>query len=93
MFAALGKAMAMGETGGFVKWIVRSDNDQLIGAHAVGPHATELISEAAAAIRAELTATELGRTIHCHPTLSEAWMEAAHAVHGHCIHAPPKRKA
>jgi len=91
-FAALGKAMAMNETGGFVKWIARADNDQLIGAHAIGPHATELISEAAVAIRAELTAEELGRTIHCHPTLSETWMEAAHAVHGTCIHAPPKRK-
>jgi len=86
-FAALGKAMAMNETGGFVKWIARTDNDQLIGAHAIGPHATELISEATVAIRAELTAEELGRTIHCHPTLSETWMEAAHAVHGTCIHA------
>jgi dihydrolipoamide dehydrogenase len=92
-FAALGKAMAMNETGGFVKWIARSDTDQLIGAHAIGPHATELISEAAVAIRAELTAEELGRTVHCHPTLSETWMEAAHGVHGTCIHGAPKRKA
>jgi dihydrolipoamide dehydrogenase len=92
MFAALGKAMAMGEAQGFVKWVVRADNDQLIGAHAVGPHATELISEAAVAIRTELTASELGRTVHCHPTLSEAWMEAAHAVHGTCVHAPATRK-
>ena len=53
--------------------------------------ATELIAEATAAIRAELTAEELGRTVHCHPTLSESWMEAAHAVHGTCIHAPPRR--
>ena len=91
-FAALGKAMAMNETGGFVKVLARSDTDQLIGAHAVGPHATELISEATVAIRAELTAAELGRTIHCHPTLSETWMEAAHSVHGMCIHSAPKRK-
>ena len=60
---------------------------------AVGPHATELISEATTAIRAELTVRELGRTIHAHPTFSEAWMETAHAVHGEAIHAPPKRKA
>jgi len=92
-FAALGKALAMNETVGFVKWIARSDTDQLIGAHAIGPHATELISEATVAIRAELTAEELGRTIHCHPTLSETWMEAAHALHGTCIHGTPKRKA
>jgi dihydrolipoamide dehydrogenase len=90
-FAALGKAMAAGETDGFVKWITDAQTGQLLGAQAVGPHATELISEAAVAVRNELTATELGRTIHCHPTLSEAWMEAAHAVHGECLHLP-KRK-
>ena len=44
------------------------------------------------AIRAELTARELGRTIHAHPTFGEVWMEAAHAVHGECVHAPPRRK-
>ena len=90
-FAALGKAMAAGTTTGFVKWIADAKTDQLLGAHAIGPHATELISEAAVAIRAELTVAELGRTVHCHPTLSEAWMEAAHAVHGACIHAAPRR--
>ena len=54
--------------------------------------ATELIAAATTAIRSELTARELGRTIHAHPTFSEAWMEAAHAFHGECIHSPPKRK-
>jgi dihydrolipoamide dehydrogenase len=91
-FAHLGKAMAAGETNGFVKWVADAATGQLLGAHAVGLHATELISEATAAVRAELTAEELGRTIHCHPTLSETWMEAAHALLGHCIHAPPARK-
>ena len=91
-FAGLGKALAVGETTGFVKWIADATTDQLLGAAAVGPHATELIAEAATAIRAELTVRELGRTIHAHPTFSEAWMEAAHAVHGEAIHAPPKRK-
>ena len=91
-FAGLGKALAVGETAGFVKWIADAATDQLLGAAAVGAHATDLIAEAAAAIRAELTVTELGRTIHAHPTFSESWMEAAHAVHGECIHAPPKRK-
>jgi dihydrolipoamide dehydrogenase len=90
-FAFLGKAMAAGSTGGFVKWIADASTDRLLGAHAVGPHATELIAEAAMAVRAELTAEELGRTIHCHPTLAESWMEAAHALHGTCVHAPPKR--
>jgi dihydrolipoamide dehydrogenase len=91
-FAGLGKAMAADDTTGFVKWIADATTDQLLGAAAVGPHATELVAEAAAVIRSELTTAELGRTIHAHPTFSEAWMEAAHALHGECIHAPPKRK-
>lgn len=91
-FAGLGRAISVGETNGFVKWIADAKSDQLLGAAAVGPHATELVAEAAAAIRAELTTTELGRTIHAHPTFGEAWMEAAHALHGEAIHGPPKRK-
>jgi len=91
-FAGLGKGIATGETTGFVKWIADATTDQLLGAAAVGPHATELIAEAAAVIRSELTTRELGRTIHAHPTFSESWMEAAHALHYECIHAPPKRK-
>jgi len=91
-FAGLGKAMAAGEMIGFVKWIADASTDQLLGAAAVGPHATELIAEATTAIRAELTVQEMGRTIHSHPTFSEAWLEAAHTAQGHAIHAPPKRK-
>ena len=91
-FNGLGKGIATAETIGFVKWIVDVNTDQLLGAAAVGAHATDLIAEAAVAIRNELTAHELGRTIHAHPTFGEIWMEAAHAVHGECIHAPPKRK-
>ena len=92
-FAGLGKALAVGETAGLVKWIADAATGQMLGAAAVGPHATELISEATTAIRADLTVRELGRTIHAHPTFSEAWMETAHAVLGEAIHAPPKRKA
>lgn len=91
-FAALGKAVASGETTGFVKWIADADTDQLLGAAAIGAHATELIATAVTAVQAELTASEFARTIQAHPTLSEAWMEAAHAVHGQCIHAPPRRR-
>jgi dihydrolipoamide dehydrogenase len=89
-FAGLGKALVTGETTGFVKWIADATTDQLLGAAAVGPHATELIAEATTAIRAELTVYEFGRTIHAHPTFSEAWIEAAHAVHCEAIHSPPK---
>ena len=89
-FAALGKAMAAGETDGFVKWVADPTTGQLLGAQAIGCHATELISEAAVAIRNELTIDEIGRAIHCHPTLSESWMEAAHVFHGACIHLPKR---
>ncbi|MBU4211039.1 MAG: FAD-dependent oxidoreductase, partial [Verrucomicrobia bacterium] len=91
-FAASGKAVASGETTGFVKWIADAETDQLLGAAAIGAHATELIATAVTAIQAELTAAEFARTIQAHPTLSEAWMEAAHAVHAQCIHAPPRRR-
>ena len=66
-FAGLGKALASGETTGFVKWIADAETDQLLGAAAVGPHATELIAEATTAIRAEWTTRELGQTIHAPP--------------------------
>jgi len=91
-FTALGRAIAAGQTGGFVKWIADAAGGQLLGAAAVGPRATDLISVAAVAIRAELTAHEVGRTIHPHPTFGEAWMEAAHAVSGECGHLPPPRR-
>lgn len=90
-FAALGKAIASGDTTGFVKWIADPVSGQLLGAAVVGTHATELIAEAAVAIQAELTYEELGKTVHAHPTFAEAWMEAAHAVAGNCIHAPPRK--
>ncbi len=92
LFGALGKALAIGEPHGFVKWVADAETDQLLGAHAVGPHATDIIAEAGVAIRAELTATDLAHTIHAHPTLAEAWMEAAHALIGEPIHSAPPRK-
>jgi dihydrolipoamide dehydrogenase len=61
--------------------------DELLGVHIIGPHATDLIAEACVALRVEATTEELFRTIHAHPTLSEALMEAAHAASGHAIHA------
>lgn len=91
-YAALGRALAAGQGGGFVKWIADPETDRVLGATAVGAHATDLISEATLAIRHELTAAEIGRTVHPHPTFGEIWMEAAHAVHGECIHAPPSRR-
>ncbi len=91
-FAALGKAMAINETAGFCKIIADAKTDQVLGVHIVGPHATDLIAEACPALHLEITARELGKAIHAHPTLGEAMMEAAHAVHGESAHIPSKRK-
>ena len=91
-FAALGKALAGGHAEGFVKWVADAATDRLLGAHAVGYGATELVAEAGVAIQAELTAAEFGNTIHAHPTLSEAWVEAAHAIHGAAIHMVNRKK-
>ncbi len=92
LFAGLGKALAAGTTTGFCKIIADKNTDQILGAHIIGPHATELVAEAATAMNMEITAKELGKAIHAHPTLAEALMEAAHAVHGECVHTPPKRR-
>jgi len=85
-FSALGKARILGKTGGFVKVVRETKYDELLGVHIIGPHATDLIAEACVALRVEATTEELFRTIHAHPTLSEALMEAAHAASGHAIH-------
>ncbi|OPY58253.1 MAG: Dihydrolipoyl dehydrogenase [Pelotomaculum sp. PtaU1.Bin035] len=86
-FAASGKAQAMGETSGFVKVLADPESDRVLGVHIVGPRATDLIAEAALAIRMDVTVKQLTETIHAHPTLSEAVLEAAEAVHGMSIHA------
>ena len=60
--------------------------DEILGVHIIGPHATELIAEACVAMQLESTADELGRTMHAHPTISEAVMEAAEGVHDLAMH-------
>jgi dihydrolipoamide dehydrogenase len=85
-FSAIGKARIINETTGFVKIVAEKKYDEVLGVHIIGPKATELIGEAGAALRLEATSEELVRTIHAHPTLSEAMHEAAEAVAGHAIH-------
>ena len=85
-FTALGKAAILGKTSGFVKVVRETKYDELLGVHIVGAHATDLIAEACVALRIEATTEELLRTMHAHPTLSEAVAEAAHAAVGHAIH-------
>ena len=85
-FAALGKAMAMRETDGFVKVIADKKTKQILGVHIVGPEASAMISEAALALEMAAFVEDVALTIHPHPTLGEALMEAAaHAV-GAAIH-------
>jgi dihydrolipoyl dehydrogenase len=81
-FSALGKAMILGETEGFVKVVTDAKYDEVLGVHIIGPHATDLLAEACVAMGLEATAEELGHIMHAHPTLSESVMEAAEAVHG-----------
>jgi len=75
-----------GETEGFVRIVAEKKYDEVLGVHIVGPRATELIAEAVLALRLECTVEELVKTIHAHPTMSEAVGEAAHAAHGAAIH-------
>jgi dihydrolipoamide dehydrogenase len=86
-FGNIAKPRIVGHDGGIVKVISEAKYDEVLGIHMVGPHATDLISEAAVALRLETTTEEIFRTIHPHPTLSEALMQAAEAVYGQAIDA------
>ncbi len=86
-FSALGKAAILRQTEGFVKIVREAQYDEVLGVHIIGAHATDLIAEACVALQIESTTEELFRTMHAHPTLSEAVMEAAHAAYGHSIHS------
>ena len=85
-FQVLGRARMANETEGFVKIVADRKYDEILGVHIIGPRATELIAESVLALRLECTVEELIRTIHPHPTMSEAVGEAAHATHGAPIH-------
>ena len=85
-FQASGKAMAVGDTVGFVKLIFDEKYGELLGAHIVGSEATEMIAELGMAKALEGTWDDLSMTVHAHPTLSEAIMEAAMDAQGHSIH-------
>ena len=85
-FGVLGRAKMAGETEGFVKIVADKKYDEILGVHMIGPRSTELVAEAVLALRLECTVEELVKTIHAHPTFSEAIGEAAHATHGAPIH-------
>lgn len=91
MFSANGKAVTLGEAEGIVK-IIASPDDTILGVHILGPHANDLIHEGALAIANKLDAKAITRTIHAHPTLSEAFSEATLGLDEKAIHIVPKRK-
>jgi dihydrolipoyl dehydrogenase len=86
-FGILARARIAGEVEGFVKIVFDKKYDEILGVHMIGSRSTELVAEATLALRLECTVEELIRTIHAHPTMSEAVGEAAHAAHGAPIHA------
>ncbi len=83
---ANGKALGLGESNGFVKIVVDAKYGEILGTHMVGVDVSELLPELTLAQRMELTTAEIARNIHCHPTLSEMVMEAAHGAEGNAIH-------
>jgi len=91
-WVANGKAVGSANTEGFTKVILGKHNE-ILGAHIIGPDATNLITEYSVAMRGELTGDELIETIHPHPTLSEGLREAVLAAEGRPIHIPPKQAA
>ncbi|MGC8491531.1 MAG: dihydrolipoyl dehydrogenase [Syntrophobacteraceae bacterium] len=92
-FKSLGMAQALGEFEGLVKIIAHAETDQVLGAHILGAHAADLIQEIALAMKSNLSTREIMGTIHTHPTLSEAVLEAVQELHGRAIHALPKNLA
>ncbi|MCG8642999.1 MAG: dihydrolipoyl dehydrogenase [Desulfobacterales bacterium] len=85
-FLANGKALAMDDNSGFAKVVAEAQSKKILGVHLVGGHVTELVAGATGMIELGADAARLGATVHPHPTLSEALMEAAHALCGHAIH-------
>ena len=85
-FAANGRSLAMNEKGGRVKMIADADTDRILGVHILGPNASELIAEAVLAMEYSASTEDIARTIHAHPTLSEAMHEAALSVTDRALH-------
>ncbi|MFK8067199.1 MAG: dihydrolipoyl dehydrogenase [Gammaproteobacteria bacterium] len=85
-FAATGRARAMNETAGLIKMIGDAETDELLGVHIFGPNASELVSEAVLAMSFEASTEDIARTVHAHPTLSEAMHEASLSVDGRTLH-------
>ncbi|MCB0892825.1 MAG: dihydrolipoyl dehydrogenase, partial [Propionibacteriaceae bacterium] len=84
-FSANGKAWGLGDATGFVKLVADAEHNEILGAHMIGPDVTELLPELTLAQQWDLTADEVGRNVHAHPTLSEALKETVEGISGHMI--------
>lgn len=84
-FSANGKAQGLAETAGFAKLVTNADTDELLGGHLVGDNVSEMLPEMTLAQKWDLTAKELARNVHTHPTMSEALQETFHGAIGHMI--------
>lgn len=82
-----GKAMILEESTGVTRLIFDADSNALLGAQLMAPRATDMIGELCLALTCQATTSDIGHTIHPHPTLVEMLMEAAHDAQGHCVHA------
>ena len=87
-----GKSLVMGHTNGMIKVISGEKYGEIMGVHILGARATDLIAEAALAIKLEATLDEIAGTIHCHPTIAEALRECVLNVDNKAIHTTNKRK-
>jgi dihydrolipoamide dehydrogenase len=85
-FLANGRAQALGQTEGRIKVLADKKTDRLLGVHILGPRAGDLIAEAATAMAFGASSEDIARTCHAHPTLAEAFREAALAVQGRALH-------
>jgi len=85
-FQVNGKSLGLGNSAGFIKIITDEKYGEILGAHMIGPEVSELLPELTLAQSMELTAEEIARNVHAHPTLSEVIMEAAHGIVGETIH-------
>lgn len=92
-FAASGRAKAKGDTGGLVKILRDKSNDRMVGAHLIGPSASELLAQSVLAMEFDATIEDIAHTIHAHPTLSEAMHEAALGADGRAIHIANRKRA
>jgi len=91
-FAANGRAKASGDTSGMIKVLADGETDRIVGVHMVGAHCSEILAEAVIAMEFGASSEDIGMTMFAHPSLSEAFHEAALAVQGHAIHIARKQR-